>query len=83
MKHEVPVTVKALVPTPNGCGVFLTDGVKVIAIFVDHSVAAAIPMAMHDIRKPRPLTHDLIENILGRLGLLPAKGGTQDPKEGT
>lgn len=83
MKHEVPVTVKALVPTPNGCGVFLTDGVKVIAIFVDHSVAAAITMAMHDIRKPRPLTHDLIESILGGLGVVLQKVVINDLKEDT
>ncbi len=83
MKNEIPVTVKALVPTPNGCGVFLTDGVKVMAIFVDHSVAAAITMAMHDIRKPRPLTHDLIENILGGLGVILQKVVINDLKEDT
>ena len=35
MKPDVLVTLKALLPTPQGVGVFLTDGLKVIAIFVD------------------------------------------------
>lgn len=83
MKNEVAVTIKALVPTPTGCGVFLTDGNKVIAIFVDHSVAAAITMAMHDIHKPRPLTHDLIENILAGLDVVLQKVVINDLKEDT
>lgn len=62
---------------------FLTDGVKVIAIFVDHSVAAAITMAMHDVPKPRPLTHDLIHNILAGLGVVLQKVVINDLKEDT
>jgi len=83
MKHEIPVAIKTLVPTPTGCGVFLTDGSKTIAIFVDHSVAAAITMAMHDIHKPRPLTHDLIQNILAGLGVVLQKVVINDLKEDT
>jgi bifunctional DNase/RNase len=83
MKREISVAVKALVPTPTGCGVFLTDGSKTIAIFVDHSVAAAITMAMHDIHKPRPLTHDLIQNILAGLGVVLQKVVINDLKEDT
>lgn len=83
MKKEVPVTIKAIVPTPTGCGVFLTDGAKVIAIFVDHSVAAAITMAMHEVRKPRPLTHDLMFNILSGLDVILQKVVINDLKEDT
>lgn len=83
MKQEISVTIKTLVPTPTGCGVFLTDGSKVIAIFVDHSVAAAITMAMHDIHKPRPLTHDLIQNILAGLDVVLQKVVINDLKEDT
>jgi bifunctional DNase/RNase len=83
MKREIQMSVKALVPTPTGCGVFLTDGAKVIAIFVDHSVAAAITMAMHAIPKPRPLTHDLIQNILAGLGVVLQKVVINDLKEDT
>ena len=47
----------------------MSDGQKVIAIFVDHSVAAAITMFLHKIKKPRPLTHDLIASIFAGLGV--------------
>lgn len=66
---DIPVSVKGLVPTPTGCGVFLSNGDKVIAIFVDHSVAAAITMFLHKIKKPRPLTHDLVASIFAGLGV--------------
>lgn len=82
-RTEVPVTIKALVPTPTGCGVFLTDGLKTIAIFVDHSVAAAITMAMHDVPKPRPLTHDLIQSIMVGLGVVLQKVVINDLKDDT
>lgn len=82
-RREVPVTIKALVPTPTGCGVFLTDGLKTIAIFVDHGVAAAITMAMHDVQKPRPLTHDLIINIMAGLGVVLQKVVINDLKDDT
>ena len=69
MKDEIQVTVKALLPTPQGVGVFLSDGSpKVIAIFVDPFVAAAIEMYARKLPKPRPLTHDLIVNLLAGLG---------------
>jgi bifunctional DNase/RNase len=69
-RDELQVRIKALVPTPSGCGIFLTDDEqKVIAIFVDHSVAAAITMALHKIKQPRPMTHELIANIFAGLGV--------------
>ena len=69
MNSDIQVAVKGLVPTPTGCGVFLSNHNKTIAIFVDHGVAAAITMSIHHIRKPRPLTHDLIANIFAGLGV--------------
>lgn len=81
--NEILVDVKGLVPTPSGCGVFLGSGGKVIAIFVDHSVAAAITMFMHKVKKPRPLTHDLIANILAGLGVTVQKMVVNDLKDDT
>ncbi len=69
MKDGVEVAVRALLPTPQGVGVFLGDGTKVIAIFVDHMVAAAITMAAKGVSPPRPLTHDLLVNVLAGLGV--------------
>ena len=83
MTKDILVKVKGLVPTQTGCGVFLGDGTKVIAIFVDHSVAAAITMFLHGVKKPRPLTHDLIANIFVGLGAKVQKVVINDLKDDT
>lgn len=81
---EILVKVKGLIPTQSGVGVFLGNGGgKVIAIFVDHSVAAAITMFMHKLKKPRPLTHDLIGNILTGLGVKVQKVLVNDLRDDT
>jgi bifunctional DNase/RNase len=68
MKQEVvAATVKAVMPTPNGCAVFLGDAAKTFVIYVDHSVGNAIQMTLDGVKKERPLTHDLIGSIM--LGL--------------
>ncbi len=82
-KDDIPVEVKGLAPTPTGCGVFLSNGAKTITIFVDHSVAAAITMFMHGIKKPRPLTHDLIANIFAGLDIRVQKVVINDLREDT
>jgi bifunctional DNase/RNase len=64
----VAATVKGLVPTPNGCAVFLGNEEKTFVIYVDQSVGNAIQMTLDGIKKDRPLTHDLIGNILIGLG---------------
>lgn len=69
MSESVNVTVRALVPTPYGVGVFLTDGRKIIAIFIDPLVASALSMMAAGVKPPRPLTHDLMVRILEGLGV--------------
>ena len=64
----VAVTVKGLVPTPNGCAVFIGNEEKTFVIYVDQSVGNAIQMTLDGVKKDRPLTHDLIGNILVGLG---------------
>ena len=63
----VAVTIKGVMPTANGCAVFLGDDAKTFVIYVDHSVGNAIRMTLNGVKKERPLTHDLIGNML--LGL--------------
>jgi bifunctional DNase/RNase len=63
----VAVTIKGVMPTANGCAVFLGNGDKTFVIYVDHFVGNAIQMSLKGVKKERPLTHDLIGNIL--LGL--------------
>ena len=80
---ELQVEVRGLVPTPTGCGVFLGHEEKTITIFVDHGVAAAITMFMHGIRKPRPLTHDLMASILAGLDIRITKVVVNDLRDDT
>jgi bifunctional DNase/RNase len=63
----VIIAVKGVMPTDNGCAIFLGDEAKTFVIIVDHFVGHAIQMTMKGERKARPLTHDLIGSIL--LGL--------------
>ena len=43
------------------------DGNKFLPIWIGHPEAAAILMKLQDATPPRPLTHDLLVNILGEL----------------
>lgn len=69
MANEVvPVSVKGVMPTTNGCAVFLGNDTKAFVIYVDHSVGNALQLSLKGVRKERPLTHDLIGSILLGLG---------------
>jgi bifunctional DNase/RNase len=67
-KDTVIVSVKGVMPTTNGCAVFLGHETKTFHIYVDHSVGNAIQMTLEGVKKERPLTHDLIGSILLGLG---------------
>ena len=60
----VTVTIKGVMPTANGCAVFLGDDTKTFVIYVDHFVGNAIQMTLNGVKKDRPLTHDLIGSLL-------------------
>jgi bifunctional DNase/RNase len=69
MKQEmVKVEPIALLPTPSGCAVFLSDGKKVILIYIDPSIGTAINMALQQEKALRPLTHELFHSVLGAFG---------------
>jgi bifunctional DNase/RNase len=67
-KTVVQVQVRAVLPTKEGCAVFLGNAEKVFVIYVDQTVGAAITMFMRETPKERPLTHDLLANIMMALG---------------
>lgn len=67
-KDAVEVTVKGVMPTANGCAVFLGNEAKTFVIYVDSAVGSAIRMTLDGVKKDRPLTHDLIGHILLGLG---------------
>ena len=69
MQNDViAATVKGVVPTPNGCAVFLGNEEKTFVIYVDNIVGNAIQMTLDGVKRDRPLTHDLIGSILVGLG---------------
>ncbi len=79
----VEVAVKGVMPTANGCAVFLGNDGKAFVIYVDHSVGNAISMTLNGIKKERPLTHDLIGSILLGLSVGLERIVINDVSEGT
>lgn len=79
----VTVAVKGVMPTANGCAVFLGNDAKTFVIYVDHSVGNAIQMTLNGVKKERPLTHDLIGSILLGLGAQLDHVIINDAREGT
>jgi uncharacterized protein len=79
----VPVTIKWVMPTANGCAVFLGNEDKTFVIYVDHSVGNAIQMTMSGVKKDRPLTHDLIGSVLLGLGAQLDHIVVNDARDGT
>ncbi|MCR6657222.1 MAG: bifunctional nuclease family protein [Opitutus sp.] len=79
----VAVAVKGVMPTANGCAVFLGHDAKTFVIYVDHSVGNAIQMTLNGVKKDRPLTHDLIGSILLGLGARLERVVINDAREGT
>jgi len=67
-KDVVLVTLKGVMPTANGCAVFLGNDAKTFVIYVDAPVGGAIQMTLSGAKRERPLTHDLIGSILLGLG---------------
>ncbi|MCC6416194.1 MAG: bifunctional nuclease family protein [Opitutaceae bacterium] len=79
----VPVTVKGVMPTTNGCAVFLGDEGKTLLIYVDQSVGGAIQLSLSGVKRERPLTHDLIGSILVGTGARLEQVLINDVREGT
>jgi bifunctional DNase/RNase len=79
----VEVQVKGVLPTTNGCAVFIGNDEKTFVIYVDHSVGAAITMFLRNTPKERPLTHDLIGHIFTGLGVRVERVIVNDLKNST
>ena len=82
-KRVVEVKVCAVAATSGGWAVFLGNEDKVFVMFVDQSVGTAITMFMQDTPKERPLTHDLVANILRALGAKIERVIVNDLQRGT
>ncbi len=69
MKNSVTeVKIRALIPTNAGTAVFLGNEEKVFTIYIDQTIGAAIGLYLNEAEKERPLTHDLLSNVLTALG---------------
>jgi bifunctional DNase/RNase len=84
MQNEViEVAIKGVMPTANGCAVFLGNEDKTFVIYVDHSVGNAISMTLSGVKKERPLTHDLIGSIFLGLDIALERVVINDVTDGT
>ena len=83
MHDVIEVTIKGLMPTANGCAVFLGNEQKTFVIYVDPSVGSAISMTINGVKKERPLTHDLIGHIFLGFGIALERIVINDVNDGT
>lgn len=83
MQDVVAVTIKGLMPTANGCAVFLGDDTKTFVIYVDPAVGNVISMTLNGEKKERPLTHDLIGHVFLGFGVALERVVINDVNEGT
>lgn len=62
------ITVKGVMPTSNGCAVFLGNEEKTFVIYVDRGIGEAIQHAVDNVQAERPMTHDLMITLLDGFG---------------
>ena len=79
----VPVTVKGVMPTSNGCAIFLGNDDKTFVIYVDQNIGEAIQRAVGGEQTDRPLTHDLMLTLLDGLGAEVERMVINDVDQGT
>ena len=59
------------------------DGLRVLPIFIGPPEATAIAFALEEVVTPRPMTHDLLRNVLDDLGVSLEKVTVTELREGT
>jgi len=59
------------------------DGERYLPIWIGAAEAAAIALALQGVVTPRPMTHDLLKNILDDLGVQVARIVVTELREGT
>lgn len=65
---QVEVKIRRVIAAPAAWAVFLGNAEKTFVIHVGQGVGMALSMALEGVRKIRPLSHDLILNVLAGLG---------------
>ncbi len=79
----VPVLIKGVMPTSNGCAVFLGTDDKTFVIYVDQGIGESIQRAVNGEQSERPLTHDLMITLLDGLGAEVERVVINDVDQGT
>ena len=68
MSNILPIQIKTLIPTTNGSAVFLKQAKKIFVLYVDKENGENIQKALNEEQPERPLSHNLMVNILDGLG---------------
>lgn len=69
MKTNIlPISIKGIIPTTNGSAVFLSEKQKIFVLYVDKGIGETMQMAIDNVEHERPLSHNLITNMLDGLG---------------
>ena len=79
----VAVSVKGVMPTSNGCAVFLGSDAKTFVIYMDRAIGEAIQRAVNGEQGERPMTHDLMITLLDGLGAEVERVVINDVDDGT
>jgi bifunctional DNase/RNase len=82
-KDVVEVEIRGVMPTSNGCAIFLGPEEKTFVIYVDQSIGSVIQMAINEAHRERPMTHDLILSLLKGLGATLERVIINDVDDGT
>ena len=70
MKNElVPIQIRLIFPSQNGCAIFLGNDEKVFVIQVEPHIGHIIGRFLQGQANERPLTHDLIQHIFKGFGI--------------
>ena len=77
------VSVKGVMPTSNGCAVFLGNEKKTFVIYMDRTIGNTIQRVLNDESAQRPMTHDLMITLLKGLGASVERVIINDVKNGT
>lgn len=68
-KEILPATVKGVMPTSNGCALFLGPEKKTFIIYVDPNIGNTISMIINEVKRERPMTHELIGHVFTGFGI--------------
>lgn len=86
--EKVQVEILGLSNAPNSQGAFAlilkeSGGKRQLPIIIGANEAQAIAIEIENIKPPRPLTHDLFQNILDQLGVTIVEVFINELKDGT